>query len=279
MLAVVMPCSWRHQQLLPYSIASIELSSIKPVQKVIVTDQFVLNDCVQRKLHSFGWSVEVNLGKSGPAASKNVGLSILNESSEYVTFMDADDVNHPLRFKYCIEALERDNKGVVGSQAVLLPDWGLSDEVHLFGSPRRPKEHDEIVNLNSKGRVHSVFASQVFKLSKTGKFEFKEELLRGEDFALNRDLILKGVQFGNLHQTLYAYNYPVVIGYKSYRNELDSRGNKNLALPKYIRYLMYHIMSSSLSNREKESWKSVIDSVRTRVLAMNLPQITELVNE
>jgi len=271
-LAVLIPCGFKHQAYLPLAVASVELSSILPAQKIIITDGFRLDQKFLNTLTQLDWNVLENRFPKGASAAKNIGIREIRNDIDYVTFLDADDISHRNHFKECIQKLKSDNLAAVGCQAVTFRvNSSFPKKTLVLGHPLRPLNPHDIREHQNRKRVTSVYASVVFRrdlLNQIGFFD--ESKLRGEDFDFYGRFIQKGYDLGNISSQLYAYNHSMYDTYPKFKFDNQIRGRERFLVFRYLRNCLLRTVSFPIKKQVRLEWQSHFEAIKHFINQVNL---------
>jgi GT2 family glycosyltransferase len=257
---------------LPLAVASVELSSILPAQKIIITDGFRLDQKFLNTLTQLDWNVLENRLPKGASAAKNNGIREIRNDIDYVTFLDADDISHRNHFKECIQKLKSDNLAAVGCQAVTFRvNSSFPKKTLVLGHPLRPLNPHDIREHQNQKRVTSVYASVVFRrdlLNQIGFFD--ESKLRGEDFDFYGRFIQKGYDLGNISSQLYAYNHPMYDTYPKFKFDNQIRGRARFLVFRYLRNCLLRTVSFPIKKQVRLEWQSHFEAIKHFINQVNL---------
>lgn len=271
-LAVLIPCGYKHQAYLPFAVASVELSSVLPAQKIIITDGFRLDQKFLNALIQLDWHVLENRLAKGASAAKNIGIRKIRNDIDYVTFLDADDISHRNHFKECIQKLKSDQLAAVGCQAVVFRvNPSFPKKARVLGHPQRPLNSRNIRELHKRKRVTSVYSSVVFRrdlLNQIGFFD--ESKLRGEDFDFYGRLIQLGYDLGNIRSQLYAYQHPMYDSYKRFKFDNQIRGSSKFLFLRYLRNCVLRTANFPLKKEVRLDWHSHFEAIKHFINQANL---------
>ena len=271
-LAVLIPCGYKHQAYLPLAVASVELSSVLPAQKIIITDGFMLDQKFLNTLIQLDWRVLENRLAKGASAAKNIGIREIRNDIDYVTFLDADDISHRNHFKECIQKLKSDQLAAVGCQAVVFRvNSSFPKKTRVLGHPRRPLNPRDIREHHKRKRVTSVYASVVFRrdlLNQIGFFD--ESKLRGEDFDFYGKFIQQGCSLGNISSQLYAYNHPMYDSYLKFKFDNQIRSSERFSFFRYLRNCVLRTASFPLKKEVRLEWQSHFEAIKHFINQANM---------
>ena len=268
--ALIMPCKFEHITLIPLAISSISLAQIQPSQKICVADNFTFPIRYQVWLQKNGWEVHNLTSGTGPGAAKNFGISFLQNEIEFVTFHDADDLSHPLRFQQQFNHLNDNDLDLVGCQSLFYKfDLERMKMKKIMRSPKKPSEHNKIARIHHLPAVGIYFATILYRrevLTKVGSFNHQA---RGEDWDYFGRALSKGFKVGSVDQPLYLYQHPLFDKPETYRKDQEVLGKQFVIIRytlhifkrlfwssiKYPRYIIndWTFVSSNIIERAKES--------------------------
>lgn len=268
-VSLIIPCSFCHFPYIASAVASVELSELSPTQKIIVTDGFDAPISICRELNALGYEVIRNQRSRGPAGAKNTGLDFLTSDSDYIAFLDADDIMHPKRLSFSIKELEDRALSIVGSQAILFTDSQCDlVNISISGHPKRPIKFEKIVKKDAKNKVVMVYATMILKREiQAAVGFFDENLQRGEDFDYIRRAIKLGITVGNTPSRLYAYRHPKFDNYRQFKSDNSLRTVENHILLRYILNCFYRVINLPLKKGIKREWHDIFQ--RTSLLLEN----------
>jgi GT2 family glycosyltransferase len=276
-IGVVIPCSLTHLPYLGSAVASLELSELKPLQKIIVTDNFLLPTSILQKLNRLGYLVMINQNRECPAGAKNTGIKLINSECDYVCFLDADDISHPKRLEILAEKLAQSSLSIVGSQTIIFGRTKFSTTSNwIAGHPKRPITKGQFINLFRKDRVVMVYASMMIKRSVMADIGyFDENLSRGEDFDFIKRALAKGYQVLNVPEILYAYYHTRFDNFARYSRDNMVRGKSKFLLFRYLLNCAYRIHSLRLNKIIRAEWLEIIFSIESKAKDIGLLKIID----
>ena len=197
-VSVVIPC-FNAEKYIQKTIDSIANQTQMPVEIICVDD--CSSDGTKKNLEDLAKTLPLRVlqtpKNSGPAAARNLGWR--NARSEWIAFMDSDDLWSPEKIDICSQRLHEAD--VISHWEIL--DDGKSQRV-LRHSPRR---RDILKSLLLDANFLSPSAVLVRRtwLEKVGGFNESPELITAEDFDLWILLAKSGAKFKFLEEPLGKY--------------------------------------------------------------------------
>lgn len=133
------------------------------------------------------------------AASRNIGVNL--STSEFITFLDADDVSVPSRIEIQLNKIIKTNADVCGTNI----KYKFKKRSH---NSDLPINHSEIIlGFNRiRNRATIVGATMMIRRKYLIEFKYKEYLRFSQDWDLFLRLYEKGLSFVNTTEVLYIYN-------------------------------------------------------------------------
>lgn len=136
----------------------------------------------------------VNLGRG---ASRNIGLELVSKESEFIAFMDADDICLNNRLNVQVEYLLRNSEiDVIGTQANL--------HYNNLGKTSLPLNHTEITRNIVMG-IEIIFPSVMLRKRCVKNTAFNAKQRWAQDYVFLLNLVNMGCQFNNLDLVCLDY--------------------------------------------------------------------------
>ncbi|TVP45507.1 MAG: glycosyltransferase family 2 protein [Halomonas sp.] len=193
------------EEILRNAVASIFKQTRFP-EELIVVDDGSIEDTSQKVLDDFTGIPGVNAillkkENGGPSSARNYGLA--RATSDYVTFLDSDDVMLPdnLQQKFNqLSMLPDEYFGVYGTY-LKMPE----NKVHVY------KDHDGLANPDEVGKANGIPGGVHTYLFRKSALEsvggFDESLVHNEDFDLIIRMIKRGLLCKGSQGTGFIRNY------------------------------------------------------------------------
>lgn len=270
-----------HQVLLPLAVSSVEIASLRPCQKIVVTDGFELNPNLKRNLLNLDWTICTLSSQAGASAAKNTGIEVINSDIKYVTFLDADDLVHPAYFENAIIEMQRRDLQAVGCQAVIFQNSNNKIRNVCFkGHPKRPLLTTKSQRPWNFKRVFAIYASVIVDVKVFGIIgNFKSSLNRGEDHDFYSRLVTNGFSLENLDSKYYAYRHQNFDTFAKFVSDNKVRGTKHFLKLRYVRNCIYRAINLPLQKSIKKDWLKVYSEAVDYSEANNLQLDFGLKNE
>jgi len=174
-VTVIIPC-YNEAGLLPDAVESARSQTIGPPHVVVVDDGST--DDTANVVATLGVTY-VARRNGGPAAARNTGLSYVK--TDYVVFLDADDMLHPRHNESCLEALNTNPEAAYAYTQ--WEEFGAANERSGF----RPFDADALLAQNY------IHMSSLFHARALRDVNFDERLRSGmEDWDLYLSLLRRG---------------------------------------------------------------------------------------
>ncbi|MCM3035924.1 glycosyltransferase family 2 protein [Bacillus pumilus] len=224
--------------------------------------------------------IYIKNNNSGPSVTRNIGLELVNESSEYIGFLDSDDKLSKDALFHIKEFFHKETK----VRIAVLP-------IHYFGCKQgehklnyRFHKGNRVINiLHEYNYPHYYIGGSFFKRSlfDTHNFKFDENVKFWEDALFMNKLILKETCYGVVSKSKYYYRkreennslvdnswflkekYSHMLK-NSYNNLIElSKEYHNEILP-YIQYLLIYHMKLYMYPRNREIILTVLNEQELR---------------
>ncbi|WP_260980794.1 glycosyltransferase family A protein [Bacillus pumilus] len=224
--------------------------------------------------------IYIKINNSGPSVTRNIGLELVNESSEYIGFLDSDDKLSKDALFHIKEFFHKETK----VRIAVLP-------IHYIGCKQgehklnyRFHKGNRVINiLDQYNYPHYYIGGSFFKrtLLDTHNFKFDENVKFWEDALFMNKLILKETCYGVVSKSKYYYRkraennslvdnswflkekYSHMLK-NSYNNLIElSKEYHNEILP-YIQYLLIYHMKLYMYPRNREIILTVLNEQELR---------------
>jgi len=208
---------WRKDDpaLLSRALESIFRNSLQPAEVLVCQDGPIpdaLSEIINR------WPVRVTMNHGRPGLHHNLNAALSMVRSPWIARADADDINHPDRFRLQVAAVADGTIDVLGS--------GI-EEIDTGGRSRRkpmPTGHHEILRMaRTRNPInHNTAFVRTAALRAVGGYP---DIWRREDYGLWLTMLASGYRFGNVPDALVEMNlgetfYQRRSGWKSFGAEL-----------------------------------------------------------
>jgi glycosyltransferase involved in cell wall biosynthesis len=187
------------------TVESVLAHTCAPAE-IIVVDDGSTDDTVAA-LGTYGSAITVVCQPNGgPGRARNTGVA--RSVSEYVAFLDSDDLWEPERLARCLALLQEDSRvQIAAADAHLLYDDTRSDKV-MYGD-LYPADFPEPDRQLAK-IAHANFLPSSIVLPRTlfdqvGGYDEDRALISSEDYELNMRLLLAGARAGLIREPLGWY--------------------------------------------------------------------------
>lgn len=271
MFAVVVACAFKDLPFLPIACASVDENTLKPSEKIVVTDGFDLSKKHELALNRAGWRVYSSKNKLGPGATRNLGAFSIHEKVKYIAFQDADDISHPSRFEFSIRKLERWGEStIVGCNAVRIGFHDKNRKLFVFGINKFRSMSKTIDSNKIKLGNEMIYATMCLSLERFKELGgFNESMYRGEDWELVLRLKSHGCSILNLKERLYAYQSKIFPSFRLFFADNIQREKRFVPL-RYIFAVCKRLAFSFLISRsEKVFWRNLFLQIQTSALYLS----------
>jgi glycosyltransferase involved in cell wall biosynthesis len=200
-----------NQTLLPKEIIIICDGKIqKDIDDFLMNDLIKKTDIIIRILRN-----EIN---AGPGFSRNIG--VLNSTTDYIAFMDADDLSISNRFQLQIDHFLETDNDIIGGQ---IEEY--NESLSKFINKREVPTNFEEIKKSMKYRNTINNVTVMMKKDVFNKLGGYPNLYFGEDYLLWLKAIENNFKLSNLSDTLVLVrtnrNFVVKrLGFKNFRNNL-----------------------------------------------------------
>lgn len=210
MFGVAIPCYEGHFHLLPALIENISTSTVRPDHIAISCSSWKHNARTDTHYKGIPVSIQYSRQKLNQAMNRNIAGSMLK--TQYISFIDADDLMHPSRIEYVLKAF---NSGPY--QAIF---HGYTRE-HISHSadPFQPMDpfklatEELVVDPNAYGikvgetgyEIHHAHVTVTREVFNQFKFNESWDTFRLEDSLYARTLAQHGVKLGYVANKLTRY--------------------------------------------------------------------------
>src|SRR5215813_11658779 len=214
----------------------------------------------------------------GPAGARNTGLDHLDESTEFVAFLDSDDEWVPEHLDNAIRALGKDHDFYFSDF------YQLEQEVSAFARARRitPANHPTIPGHESLHYYNGNMVEQiitgnvigtstvVYRFTRNRTLRFREEFVNaGEDYLFWLDLTSRNdrIVFSSLCECRYGHGVNVFSGAKWGTEELLKRIRYEIQYRKTItrEFAVTREQANHLARRIRQSRAEFAGEVLHRV--------------
>jgi glycosyltransferase involved in cell wall biosynthesis len=210
MLGIAIPCYEGHFDLLPTLIENISMSTVRPDQIAISCSSWKHNSRTDTNYKGIPVSIQYSKHKLNQATNRNIAGSMLN--TKYISFIDADDLMHPSRIEYILNAFSS------GPYQAIYHGYSREHSSHYGDSfnpmdPFKLASEKLVIDPNAYGlkvgeggyeiqHAHVTVTREVFN-----RFKFNENwnAYRLEDSLYGRTLVENGVQLGYIANKLVRY--------------------------------------------------------------------------
>ncbi len=202
-VSVVIPC-YNNEQFVGAAIESM-LDQTRTPNEIIVCDDAstdnswqVITDLAQK--HPVIKPIQNETNQGIPKTRNNL-IAHLDEGSDYMVILDADDVADKQRIEKQLAFFKSDkNLGLVGSDISIINELGV-----VVGTRVYPHAHNEIVDsiLHFNPFAQSSVMTPTRTLSKVGDYD--EKLARVQDYDLWIRIVRQGYQVANIGQSLTSF--------------------------------------------------------------------------
>jgi glycosyltransferase involved in cell wall biosynthesis len=197
-----------NDELLNKSIQSLVNQTYKNFKTVIVLDEcwWKTKEMILSSNYNLDLTVLTKEKKQGLSYAKNFGLSHID--SEWVGFLDADDLYLPTKLEEQIKYIENNNVDFLGTKSwyingnneqVLYPSWYLTNEETPFC-----ESHDDIKSKIFEANVLT-HGSMLVRKDCLNKLNGYQDVRGMEDWDLWKRGFLSNFIFHQLQDKLYIY--------------------------------------------------------------------------
>lgn len=191
-----------HDNLLLMSLESLNNQTYKQFDVFIVFDEcWTHTNKIVKDTYNFKITRLFHDNKNGLAVAKNFGLSKI--TSDWVGFLDADDLYIPTKLEKQIKTIEKMNVDFIGTQAYnkYQSNDRLFDSCFNLGTY---ETHREIENRITQENILT-HGSMLIRKSCLDKLENYNNIKGQEDWDLWKRAIKNGYKFHQIQERLYVY--------------------------------------------------------------------------
>lgn len=148
----------------------------------------------------------LNIPNGGPAKARNIGIHNVREDTDFVGFLDADDVLSSNMLEKMAAFLNQSNVNMVVPAFYYLDDFGKKQKIAPHKLNYRFKNGDRMVNIEEEPQaIHYYIGGTFLRYKSLQEFSFAEELYFGEDQLLITQFLLKNRTYGLIADAGYYY--------------------------------------------------------------------------
>jgi glycosyltransferase involved in cell wall biosynthesis len=148
----------------------------------------------------------VSRTNGGPGAARNTGVAATE--SEYVAFLDSDDLWAPTRLEACLELLERDPAVQIATANSYLMYGDEPSEKVMYGDRYPyafPAAEDQLATVARDNFLPSSIVLRRALFDQVGGYDEDRALISSEDYEICLRLMLAGARAGLIREPLGWY--------------------------------------------------------------------------
>jgi glycosyltransferase involved in cell wall biosynthesis len=211
MIGVAIPCYSGHAHLLNSLLENIYNSTVKPSQIALSCSSWDKDELVTGNYKDIPIKVKYSKRQINQAENRNIAASLLD--TELISFIDSDDLMHPQRLEYIIEAFKQSSFDVIYHTYEIKHDDEYNDpfeplnSVNLLNIPFVTDANKSLGLLIAGNSVplHNSHLTIKKKIMKRFKFDENWEVYRSEDSLFSRMLVENKVPCGYIDNKLSRY--------------------------------------------------------------------------
>jgi hypothetical protein len=210
MFGVAIPCYEGHFHLLPTLIENICISTVRPDHIAISCSSWKHNSRTDTHYKGIPVSIQYSRQKLNQAMNRNIAGSMLK--TQYISFIDADDLMHPSRIEYILKAFNS------GPYQALYHGY-MREHISHYSDAFQPMDpfklstEELIVDPNAYGitvgqsgyEIHHAHVTVTREVFNQFKFNESWDVHRLEDSLYARTLVKHGVKLGYVANKLTRY--------------------------------------------------------------------------
>lgn len=210
MFGVAIPCYEGHFHLITSLIENISTSTIRPDHIAISCSSWKHNLRTDTHYKGIPVSIQYSRDKLNQAMNRNIAGSMLK--TEYISFIDADDLMHPSRIEYILKAFNSGPYQAIYHGYMREHISHYSDPFQLM-DPFKLATEELVIDPNAYGimvadseyEIHHAHVTVKREVFNQFKFNESWDTFRLEDSLYGRTLAKHGVKLGYVANKLTRY--------------------------------------------------------------------------
>lgn len=210
MIGIAIPCYEKHFHLLPTLIDNISKSTVRPDHIAISCSSWTHNQRTDTLYNGIPVSIKYSKKVLNQATNRNIAGSMLK--TLLISFIDADDLMHPLRIEYVVRAFKEGPYHAIYHGYTWEPNSNYQnsfepiDDFNLVSNPIVPDLTGPGIKVeNSSYSLHHAHVTVRRDVFNRFKFDEGWEAYRKEDSLYGRKLAESGVSLGYIANKLTRY--------------------------------------------------------------------------
>ncbi|MBC1472615.1 glycosyltransferase family 2 protein [Listeria seeligeri] len=209
--AIIMPF-YNAEKRLSLSINSIikqSYSFLKHVEVLLINDGSTDSSgtIAKRYAEKYPDNIRVfEVPNGGPAKARNIGIHNVQENTDFVGFLDADDILSSNMLENMAAFLEQSDVNMFVPAFYYLDDFGEKQKISPHKLNYRFMQGNRVVNIESEPlAIHFYIGGTFLRYESLKEFSFDETLHFGEDQLLITQFLLENHNYGLIADAGYYY--------------------------------------------------------------------------
>ncbi|AHI55582.1 glycosyltransferase family 2 protein [Listeria ivanovii] len=191
------------------SIIKQSYSFLKHVEILLINDGSTDGSGMIAKRYAEKYPNNIRLlevPNGGPAKARNIGIHNVRENTDFVGFLDADDILSSNMLDDIAAFLNQSEVNMVVPAFYYLDDFGKKQKIAPHKLNDRFKDGNRVVNIEEEPQaIHFYIGGTFLRFESLKEFSFDESLYFGEDQLLITQFLLKHRTYGLIADAGYYY--------------------------------------------------------------------------